>query len=275
LPINTSDKKWNNFNVMLERYSKIKKHTRDGNEVGIKVIYRQSNKFGRYTVKGGIGLQHTPKEIKKYISGEYYIDVDIVNCHPVILNKLLKDENDLGYSSLNDYVNDRDSCLEKWNVSKMDILKMINEDKEPTNRFFKVIHRQVYSLVDELIKKNKQLFAAIKNRRTKAGKTYNFKGAFLSAYLQNIENDMLQIIFKQLSNKGFTVGVLMYDGLMVEILKDRDTTTNDLNNVFKDIERMILDNLGYEVRLQIKSMETNWRPNIIQENEKVIAPCDC
>ena len=57
----------------------------------IEIKYQQSNKYGRYNVK--YGLQNFQSDIRKYISGEYYIDCDFVNCHPVILNQLLKSNN--------------------------------------------------------------------------------------------------------------------------------------------------------------------------------------
>ena len=84
---NGDDKKWkDSFLKTLSFYNK-KKYS----EKGIETKYQQSNKYGRYYTK--YGLQTFQREVRKYISGEFYHDLDFVNCHPVFLNKLLKSNN--------------------------------------------------------------------------------------------------------------------------------------------------------------------------------------
>lgn len=45
---------------------------------------------------------------------------------------------------------------------------------------------------------------------------YNSVGMFLSRYLQNIENNLLMSMYNCLKSRGFVVGVLAFDGCMIE-----------------------------------------------------------
>ena len=74
---------------------------------------------------------------------------------------------------------------------------MINNEN-CSKDYFKPIHNQIYKeLLPNLVKNNKMLFTRIKNQRKKK-KDYNHNGSFLSQYLQNIENDMLQVLYNYL-----------------------------------------------------------------------------
>lgn len=277
-PFDTYDKE-NKKNIQLKQlinYSK--KKLKDGK---VAINYTQKNKYGRFYTS--YGLQTFKKDIRKYISGEYYLDLDFVNCHPVILNHLLKQNNanlsstssvkSDGKSLLEIYVNDRDTYLNKYKLSKEDVIKFINS--ETCNKeFFKEIHNQIYKdLVPVLISENKVLFNRIKKERIKNKKDYNHSGSFLAQYLQNIENDMLMILYKYLNQKGYIVGTLCFDGLLVEKTDSIESLEKDLINV----EDIILKETGINIKIVFKSMETEWKPErpekIIMEkelNEKVV-----
>ena len=237
--------------------------------------YTQNHKYGRYNTS--YGLQTFQKDVRKFISGEFYDDIDISNCHPVILNKLLKDNNAKigstecvksdGRSLLTDYVENRDEYLLKNKMTKIEIIKLIN-NQDCKLDFFQPIHRQIYKeLLPVLIKDNKLLFNRIKTERKKAKKDYNHEGAFLATYLQNIENNILMVMYGYLNEKHYTIGSLMFDGLMVE-------KTNDLCRVeeeFPFIKQLIKEKTGFDIDLVVKSMKTDWTPNKI---EKVIMERD-
>ena len=236
----------------------------DNKGKGIKTDYEQSNKYGRFNTK--FGLQTLQRELRKYISGEYYLDLDFQNCHPVILNQLLKNNNAKitstdcvrsdGKSLLEEYINNREEYLEKNRLTKTDMICMINNE-ENTKDYFTDIHNQIYKeLYPQLLKDNKQLFARIKSERTKKKKAYNLKGAFISHYLQNIENNCLQVLYKYLNEKGYIVGALMFDGLMVEKVNE----LNPLELEIPTIEALIKEQTGYPLKIKFKSTETDWVP---------------
>jgi hypothetical protein len=138
--------------------------------------------------------------------------LDFVNCHFVILNARLKSHNSKltstdvvktpGVSLLQEYLNDRQAYLTKYNTSKQGMIKLMN-NQVCKKSFFQEVHNQIYKeFLPALIKQNKQLFNRIKKQRIKGKKDYNFEGAFLAHYLQNIENNLLQILYKHLNEKG-------------------------------------------------------------------------
>ena len=257
----TDDPKWKEIVIKcLNSYSK--KSTNNGK--GIQVKYQQVYKYGRFNTS--FGLQTLQKDIRKYISGEYYLDLDFENCHPVILNELLKNNNAKltsticvksdGKSLLEEYINDRESYLNKHRITKKDMIKMINNEINNKD-FFNEIHNQIYKeLFPELLKDNKQLFSRIKSERTKKKKKYNFNGSFISHFLQNIENNCLQILYNYLNEKGYIVGALMFDGLMVEKVND----LNPLELEIEKIELMIKEQTGFPLKIKFKSTETDWKP---------------
>jgi hypothetical protein len=51
----------------------------------INVKYIQKNNVGRFIAGGGLSLANMAKIFRHTIAEGYYIDIDIKNCHPVIL----------------------------------------------------------------------------------------------------------------------------------------------------------------------------------------------
>jgi hypothetical protein len=238
------------------------------NKQGIEVKYKQKYKYGRYNTN--CGLQLIQKDIRKYISGEFYYDLDFVNCHPVILNQLLKNNNaelcfknnivNEAMSYLDEYIINRESFLKTNNLTKIDIIKMINNEEFTSKPILKQIHNQIYTeLLPVLIKNNKQVYTRIKRERIKDKKDYNHNGSFIAHYLQNIENNMLMILYNRLNEKGFIVGSLMFDGLLVE---SNNVDVNELKKELDECKKLIKENLGYDIDIVFKSTETDWIPNI-------------
>lgn len=224
---------------------------------GIEIKYKQTNKYGRFFSNNG--LQKFQKDVRKYICDGTQFDIDIENCHLVILEQLLI-KNEIFYDKiLTDYNNDRKAIIEEYDlVDKLSFIKFINNEKCSLEKF-KKLHSQIYKLVDILIKDNKVLFQRLKKQKIKEKKEYNFKGVFLSHFLQNIENDILMEMYKYCNSKGFVVRVLCFDGLMVDKCEYIDET------VLREMEKEILWKTGYDLKLTFKSMETEWVPNKIED----------
>jgi hypothetical protein len=91
-----------------------------------KVKYKQNCKFGRFY---GTGLQSFKKDIRKYLSNGVYTDIDIVNCHPVILEQLFEKYDISVPEFLVDYNIDRKGIIEKYDlVDKLCVIKIINNE---------------------------------------------------------------------------------------------------------------------------------------------------
>ena len=74
-----------------------------------------------------LGAQGLQRDIRKYIHGEYYVDVYMVNCHPAIQNQLLQKHN-MFSPFLNMFVSDRTETMKRFNIEKQDMFSiMYNE----------------------------------------------------------------------------------------------------------------------------------------------------
>ena len=102
----------------------------------IDVAYKQSN-GGRYSAVGGVGIQFMVREVKDIIASEQYIDIDMVNAHPVILQHLCKlfrysdNENEFKTPNLDYYIDNRDALLSKYGPEfKQAVISCINGGKK-------------------------------------------------------------------------------------------------------------------------------------------------
>ena len=70
--------------VQQEERSQLKHYLRNNG----KVVYNRTSEFGRVWVKHNCGLQMIRREIRQ-TRADGYLDIDIVNCQPTILNQIL------------------------------------------------------------------------------------------------------------------------------------------------------------------------------------------
>mgnify|MGYP001571527123 CR=1 FL=1 len=226
-------------------------------------LYTQKNEFGRYTTNNGI--QRIQKTVRSYICGEYYTDIDFVNCHPVIIEHLFR-KHKIYDEFITNYNNNRKRTIKKYNfTNKQDLLKLINNQKlSPKYKNIREIsefHNTLYTLFTKTIyKDDKDTFDDLKRTLKKSGVSFNIIGKILSKYIQNIENDLMLCMKEFFENKGLDVDILMYDGFMVR--KNDIITTQFL----EDCEQYIYEKMGYNLHITIKSTETDWVPNVIEND---------
>ena len=72
--------------------------------IRVKYLYTKSMPFSRVYPEGSVGLCQVRRQIRHTMSNGVYVDIDLVNAHPDILNQLFKNK----FPMLNEYVNDRE-----------------------------------------------------------------------------------------------------------------------------------------------------------------------
>jgi len=108
--------------TLLKRY--IKKAQEGRGEV-CQVYHYATGDYGR-RYSDGTSLQGLCKVIRHTIAKEYYKDIDIANCHPVILEHYCK-TNNIRCSNLSYYIANREKCLEEI-MSSMNITREMAKD---------------------------------------------------------------------------------------------------------------------------------------------------
>jgi len=168
--------------------------------------YASGQSDGRLYVKQG-GVQSMQHNIRNFLCGEFYYDIDLVNCHCSILLHVCKYES-LQSTLLEEYVNDRERILAENNLSKRDILVAMYSD---TNRLKK--DNEWYNcFIYELKNIKKVLIPIIREMGVTTDNAKNPESSILSRHLCKLESAILQEAIRYF---GKHAEVPMFDGVMV------------------------------------------------------------
>jgi phage/plasmid-associated DNA primase len=218
--------------------------------------------FGRlYGTKGS--LETLERECRGTMCREFYDDIDVVNCHPVILHQLAK-RYGVELTEVKKYCDRRTEYLEKISPSK-DIAKqailmvlyngknehpflapMVNEIQEFSN-WHLVTDPQYKELVKAVATHVQEVKAKHGSCNEKKG---NFDGSFLAQILQTEERKIMLAMRESFMSQGFNVDVLAYDGVM---LRKGDIPLTDEH--LRTAERAIFQATQYKVDLVNKPFE--------------------
>lgn len=236
------------------------------NQNKIKVNYKQCHKdIGRYFAKGSLSLQSLPRQIRHTIAKEFYYDIDIVNCHPVILYQYCN-KNNIDTPELKKYIDGREKIIneiiEKNQITKEEakilILKITNgADGEHIKKskclFIRDYHDEIKNIHEKICKipeNDKYVKIGKKNSDKKNG--YNKNGSSVNVLLTDIENNILNCMIDYLKNKNIINQnvVLVFDGLM--ILKE--DVKQPLEDIIKELQEYIKNKIDYDMKIILKEM---------------------
>jgi len=264
------DNDYNPLSIIRDYFKKSKKGVID-------VKYKQNQSKGRYWALKSLSLQSLPREIRHTISQDYYIDIDVANCHPVILRYLCR-ENGYLCDKLDYYIKNREKVFEELgferDVLKTGILSLINggqssykdiqynckildgvenEFLEDFKNELKIIHKNFTVLHNKDWKK-------FERKRIKEGRTFNIEAGFMNTILCDFENKILQCMNEKLGNPEDCVWC--FDGIMVP--KDKPFSLKTIEDYIKEI-------LNIDITLKIKEMNEGLTlPEEIIEDEIII-----
>ena len=271
-----SEQRLKNMNIdpltLFKKYvSKSKKGSMKGTKK-VNVSYKQNNNIGRYFAVGSLSLQTLPREIRHTIANEYYYDIDISNCHPVLICQYAKTKN-LKCKYIQLYIDNRDTLFE--DLSKEDqctkdkikngflcilngaksFLKM-NDDTMPSfiRKYKKeVVSIQQYIFENEPEYKKLGMINAKKKQEQNNYNSSNELGSTMNIMLCDIENRILQCMVNYLNEKELVKSciTLVFDGFMIP--KDNVKNIN-MNDLLKELEQEVLNELGYNINLVVKPM---------------------
>jgi hypothetical protein len=143
-------------------------------------------------------------------------DIDMKNCHPVLLRYICKKHNIL-CPNLESYINNRDIILSQFenkDDAKILFLKSVNDDKhnfKVSNKFFKDFDKEMKYLQDTIT--SLECYIDIK-KSVPDDKKYNWNGSAINRILCMYENKVLQSCISSLNKRNIDICSLMFDGLM-------------------------------------------------------------
>lgn len=213
----------------------------------VNIKYEQHNNRGRRWPKE-VGITNITKGIRHAIAGEFNIDVDIVNCHPVFLKHLAEDAK-INTPHLDKYLESRDAILESIGIenAKDHILAMINGRKNRIkNDFLQRLDSEFRDIRRYYIEKERILF-----ERMVAEKKNIPEGSLINILLIDIEDKCLMSMVNYMKSKDVKITSLAYDGLTIE---RTDENLSNLPTLLRGMEQQILDEVGISVSIIEKEM---------------------
>ena len=106
--------------------------------------------------------------------------------------------------------------------------------------------KELNQIANFVYKIEKDIVVLVEKNETKPNK----KASVLSMLADNLENDCLMSIYNFFTSSSYKVGVLCFDGLMVE--KTNKPVTND---ILKKCEKKVESDTKYKIKLEIKKMD--------------------
>ena len=162
-------------------------------------------------------------------------DIDMINCHPVILNYLCK-KNNVDCNILKNYIDNRELILSSFGEDRkivkelfLSILnggfKDIYSDNKQTKNYLKLFENEIFRI---------QNYFYINDKRH-LDIDYNYKVKNLSRVTLDIENQILQIMINYFISKNVNILTLEYDGLKIYTDKySKHFSINELElNIYK------------------------------------------
>lgn len=224
---------------------------------------KKDNLYGRRYSKFGIGGQMINKSIRHTIYKDFYDDIDMVNCHPVILQWLtgnLQIETeylDLYISKREIYINEllvKNPSKTRGDIKNVFLSIMYSGDSEYNKlnktafltKFYNELKKITNAILDKL-----SYFHDV-NTTLKGSDYYNLKGSSLSKICAYVEDQLLMIMCNYFQSsklsKKFNRSILCYDGIMIPKSDKKDLAVyiSELENLF--------NNIGIGMKLSVKEM---------------------
>jgi hypothetical protein len=217
--------------------------------------------LGRMNVKGNIGLQGFPRDIRNALAQRIYWDIDMVAAHPTIARQISK--------FLNLPTKYQDELIENRTekVAELMDLKECSKDlakvyitslyfgEEITYASLPEFYKNLYEEVDttrKVITQHKDWSDAL---RFLNGKKKNRLGSAFAFILQSIERVCLFAMEKSAKKNGRSLDTYIHDGGLIRKREGEDEFPDELLRIFEDdIEK----ETGYRVSLISKPMETSF-----------------
>ena len=244
----------------LKAYKK-KANKSDGTIV---VTYNKRLDMGRRYADKSLSLQNFSKQIRHTLVHDTHIDIDIANCHPVVLSQYCR-KNGIRCDILDDYVAHRDTklqdimdtCKISRNTAKEMVIVVMylglvsdfcimNGVSISPPSWVDGLANEFNQIADSIKGKNEAIYKKVCVSKSKDHKK-NKTSTTMSFVNQIIEDDLIMHARQKLSDSGFIVETLCFDGLL--ILK-RDIDEELLGTLTAYCE----EKTGYVVQFEVKPM---------------------
>ena len=250
----------------LKKYIK----TWDNKHKGFKVEYETKGlMIGRKYAKGSLSLQSFKKSIRETLVHDTHTDIDINNCHFVLLSQYC-DKNGLKCNCLDDFVSNRtlrlQSIIDLFKTTRKvakelfitmlyggDINNYCCDNGFDINinlpEWLMLLEKELKAITSRICSIESSTMDSVKRLKKKE---YNNKEASCLSYvLQVIEDEVICKAVVKLKQLGFKVDTLCFDGCLVE-------ATNIKKSVLDELSCYCFETTGYKVDFSFKPMVSHF-----------------
>ena len=167
-------------------------------------------------------------------------DIDMINCHPVILMNLCEKAK-VKCNILKNYVENRNIILDSFGDNKKEVeelfltilnggfKKQFSQDIK-VNNYLKLFETEIIKIQKHFYLRDKRFFE----------KGFNFMGKNLSRIILDKENQILQTMIDYFVSKAVNILTLEYDGLKIYTDdKSKHFSINDLEKIILKKQELI------------------------------------
>jgi hypothetical protein len=256
------------------------------NEGYANVLYTRARgiKYGRVLPTRSLGFHSIRRELRQTLAKNNYVDIDVENCHPVMLLQICK-ENSIECNYLKLFVKNREKifqdCNEHLNINREEAKKLFirllysgsfeywlienNLEYNQNNKlhiFILNFEENLKAINKVIVKNNPDLIKQIEKIKDK------IKNSSVQSYfLQEYECRVLDCMYKYLVDNNIIINndcALCADGIMIP-------KYNYNSNLLEKLEQEIYNKTGFTLKLTEKEMKQDYLDildnNIIKEND--------
>lgn len=239
----------------------------------IETKYTRSINYGRVTPVKCLGLFTLRKEIRHTLAREFFVDIDIVNCHPNLLYQICLKQG-IECKNLKNYVINRDKIIlyvqKEYNVTykiaKNLFIRILylggfkswaedNKINKDEKKFIKDLTFEMIDISKKFESQNSKLLKEIEKKRSNKNEEIDKPASTVLSYvLQQVECEILESIYDYcVENKYIenNICVLCADGIMIE-----KRLYND--NILKEFENVVKFKHNYDLKFVIKEMNEGY-----------------
>lgn len=212
----------------------------------------------------GGSIQGLACDFRGFLMQDTTTDIDIKNCHPVILEHLCKLHH-IECPILSYYVENRTEILNRLGTSyKTAFLCAVNTEKinrKITDSFFKKFDKECKEIQKKICDLEDYKYIT---KHVPVDKSHNWLGSAINRILCVKENEILQVIIGCLTKHHIKICALMFDGCLIY------GNYYEHEELLREIENTIYDKLFINVTLTYKKHSTSieYDPSLVEEEDE-------
>ncbi len=277
--INIVDALINESSLTDEQLIMLKGYKKKYNRVDkcFEVSYFKVLEMGRSYATKSLSLQNFKKKIRHTLCRvgdmkfDDKMDIDIVNCHPVLMSQYCK-KNNINCDLLDDYIHHREDKLKELmtacqitrDEAKRFVIKLMYLSdfanacmsigiSTPPPQFFDDLAEHFKKIAQNIVGLNADIYNKVKKSRKK--EHTNKEASCVSYVIQIIEDDIIMKTMSFFKRYGFIVETLCFDGLIISCPKGIDIMSDESPSLLGTLSAEIEELTTYKVRFEKKPMD--------------------